>query len=280
MIMKIGVIGAGAMGSGIAQVFASAEGFSVVLCDMKEEFAERGKHNIVNSLHRLAEKDKLTLERAKEIEANIITGLIDRTADCDLIVEAAVEHMETKRSLFKSLQTICKPKTIFTSNTSSLSVTELSAGSDRQVTGLHFFNPAPVMELVEIVAGQNTTKEMIAQLEQVVRQIGKTAVIVKDAPGFIVNRLLIPMINEAIGIYADGTANAEDIDTAMKLGANHPMGPLALGDLIGLDVCLAIMEVIHSETGDPKYRPHILLRKMVRGGLLGKKSGQGFYSYS
>lgn len=278
--MKVGVIGAGAMGSGIAQVFASTEGFSVVLCDIKEEFAERGKQNIVKSLNRMVSKDKMTQEKASEIAENIITGLIAQTADCDLIVEAAIENMEAKRNLFKSLQTICNPKTIFTSNTSSLSITELSAGLDRQVIGLHFFNPAPVMKLVEIVAGQNTTDEMIAQMEHIIEQIGKTAVISKDAPGFIVNRLLIPMINEAIGIYADGTAKAEAIDTAMKLGANHPIGPLALGDLIGLDVCLAIMEVLYSETGDPKYRPHILLRKMVRGGCLGKKSGKGFYAYT
>lgn len=277
--MKVGVIGAGTMGSGIAQVFASTEGFSVVLCDIKEEFAERGKQNIVKSLNRMVSKNKMTQEKANEIEENIIIGLIAQTSDCDLIVEAAIENMEAKRNLFKSLQTICKPKTIFTSNTSSLSITELSAGLDRQVIGLHFFNPAPVIKLVEIVVGQNTTDEMIAQIEHVIEQIGKTAVISKDAPGFIVNRLLIPMINEAIGICADGTAKAEDIDTAIKLGANHPIGPLALGDLIGLDVCLAIMEVLYSETGDPKYRPHILLRKMVRCGFLGKKSGKGFYSY-
>lgn len=277
--MKVGIIGAGTMGSGIAQVFASTEGFSIVLCDIREEFAERGKQAIVKSLNRMVSKDKLTRKKANEIEANISTGLVAQTADCDLIVEAAIENMEAKRNLFKSLQSLCKPDTIFTTNTSSLSITELSAGLDRQVIGLHFFNPAPVMKLVEIVVGQNTTDEMVTRMERIIGQIGKTAVITKDAPGFIVNRLLIPMINEAIGIYADGTARAEDIDTAMKLGANHPIGPLALGDLIGLDVCLAIMEVLCSETGDPKYRPHVLLRRMVRGGCLGKKTGKGFYSY-
>ncbi len=277
--MKVGVIGAGAMGAGIAQVFAAAEGFSVVLCDIKQEFAEKGKNGIIAALGRLVEKGKMEPEKAKAIAANITPGLTDAVADCDLIIEAVVEKIEIKRQLFNSLMKTCRPDAIFASNTSSLSITELSAGLDRQVIGLHFFNPAPVMALVEIVVGLGTTDETVAKMQELVTKIGKVAVISKDAPGFIVNRVLIPMVNEAIGIYADGTASAEDIDTAMKLGANHPMGPLALGDLIGLDVCLAIMEVLYSETGDPKYRPHVLLRKMVRGGALGKKSGKGFYCY-
>ncbi|GKX58543.1 3-hydroxyacyl-CoA dehydrogenase family protein [Leminorella grimontii] len=277
--MKVGVIGAGAMGAGIAQVFAAAEGFSVVICDIKQEFAEKGKNGIIAALGRLVEKGKMEPEKAKAIAANITPGLTDAVADCDLIIEAVVEKIEIKRQLFNSLMKTCRPDAIFASNTSSLSITELSAGLDRQVIGLHFFNPAPVMALVEIVVGLGTTDETVAKIQELVTKIGKVAVISKDAPGFIVNRVLIPMVNEAIGIYADGTASAEDIDTAMKLGANHPMGPLALGDLIGLDVCLAIMEVLYSETGDPKYRPHVLLRKMVRGGALGKKSGKGFYCY-
>ena len=248
-MMKVGIIGAGAMGSGIAQVFASARDFSVVLCDIKEEYAERGKQNIVKSLNRLVAKEKLSSKQAEEIAGSITTGLKEQVFDCDLIVEAAIENMEAKRSLFQSLQTICRPETIFTTNTSSLSITQLSAGLDRQVIGLHFFNPAPVMKLVEIVVGQNTAAELTDQMKILVERIGKTAVISKDSPGFIVNRLLIPMINEAIGIYAEGTARVQDIDTAMQLGANHPLGPLALGDLIGLDVCLAIMEVLQSETG-------------------------------
>ncbi|MCD1125128.1 3-hydroxyacyl-CoA dehydrogenase NAD-binding domain-containing protein [Jinshanibacter sp. LJY008] len=278
--MKIGVIGAGAMGAGIAQVFAAAEGFTVVLADIKQEFAEKGKNNIIASLNKLVDKDKMVADTAKTIAANITPGLPEDVSNCDLIIEAIVENIDIKRQLFNKLKDICRPDAIFASNTSSLSITELSAGLDRQVIGLHFFNPAPVMALVEIVVGLGTTDEMISKMQAIVQQVGKVAAISKDAPGFIVNRVLIPMVNEAIGIYADGTASAEDIDTAMKLGANHPMGPLALGDLIGLDVCLAIMEVLYSETGDSKYRPHILLRKMVRGGALGRKSKKGFYRYA
>ncbi|MBK5144577.1 3-hydroxybutyryl-CoA dehydrogenase [Budviciaceae bacterium BWR-B9] len=277
--MKVGVIGAGAMGAGIAQVFAATEGFSVVLADIKQEYAEKGKNNIITSLNKLVDKDKMVADRAKAIATNIVPGLPEDVSDCDLIIEAIVENIDVKRQLFNSLKNICRADAIFASNTSSLSITELSAGLDRQVIGLHFFNPAPVMTLVEIVVGLSTTDEMVSKMQEIVQQVGKVAVISKDAPGFIVNRVLIPMVNEAIGIYADGTASAEDIDTAMKLGANHPMGPLALGDLIGLDVCLAIMEVLYSETGDSKYRPHILLRKMVRGGALGRKSKKGFYRY-
>lgn len=251
--MKVGVIGAGTMGSGIAQAFAVTEGYEVVLCDIQESFAENGKKKIQANLEKLVSKGKLEEAKKDAVLAKITTGLKEKVADCDLIVEAAIENMQAKRELFLALQGICKKETIFSTNTSSLSVTELSSKLDRPVIGMHFFNPAPVMKLIEIVVGLNTPQELVDRISEIAKEIGKTPVIAKDAAGFIVNRVLIPMINEAIGIYADGTASAQDIDTAMQLGANHPMGPLALGDLIGLDICLAIMEVLQSETGDPKY---------------------------
>ena len=278
--MRVVIIGAGTMGSGIAQAFLGAEEYSVTLCDINEELARRGKDKIDSSLRKLAAKGKITDSAADAMLSRVRCGLTDLAADCDLIVEAVIEDIRAKKEIFHALQYVCEKEAIFTSNTSSLSLTELSQGLDRPVIGMHFFNPAPVMKLVEVVAGMHADPEMVLRVAAIAESIGKTPVVVKDGAGFVVNRILIPMINEAIGIYSDGLATAGGIDTAMKLGANHPMGPLELGDLIGLDVCLAIMEVLHNEFGDDKYRPHPLLRKMVRAGLLGKKAGEGFYSYN
>jgi len=277
--MKVAVIGAGTMGSGIAQAFATHGGYEVILIATSKPSADKGKQNIEKNLSKLVAKEKIQQSDMDAVLARITTGMIDAAAEADLVVESAVEDMQIKKQLFKDLQAKCKPETIYATNTSSLSITELSAGLDKPVVGMHFFNPAPVMKLVEIVSGLNTPSDIAEKVTTIAKDLGKEPVQVKDSSGFVVNRVLIPMINEAVGVFAEGVASAEDIDTAMKLGANHPMGPLALGDLIGLDVCLAIMDVLYTDTLDSKYRAHPLLRQMVRGGQLGRKTGKGFFTY-
>ena len=279
--MKICILGAGTMGSGIAQVFAQ-NGHDVVLRDIKEEYVEKGYSFIEKNLSRMVKKEKISEDDKIGILGRIqpTTGLHE-AADCDLVVEAAVENMKIKKEIFSELDKICDEKTILATNTSSLSITEIAIATKRpdKVIGMHFFNPAPVMKLVEIIKGLSTSEETFNLVKGLTQSLKKEGVAVEEAPGFVVNRILVPMINEAVGILADGIASAEDIDNAMKLGANHPIGPLALGDLIGLDVCLLIMEILQDEFGDPKYRPHPLLRKMVRGNKLGRKTGEGFFVY-
>ena len=278
--MLIGIIGAGTMGTGIAQTFAQDEKFSVILTSSNQTSARRGYISIEKRMMDRIKKGSITAEQAERILKRIKVGIIDDLSDCDMIIESVVENLALKQEVFQKAESICKESCVFVTNTSSLSITEIGAGISHPVVGMHFFNPAPVMKLVEVIPGLNTTSETLNAIMALARTLGKEPVQVKENAGFVVNRILLPMINEAIGLYAEGIADIEGIDSAMKLGANHPMGPLELGDMIGLDICLAIMEILQAETGDSKYRPHPLLRKMVRGGWLGKKTGKGFYVYN
>lgn len=275
------VLGAGTMGAGIVQV-AAQSGFEVIVRDIKQEFVDKGIKGIEKNLGKLVDKGKMAAEDKDAVMARI-SGVVDLAAakDCDVVIEAAVEVMEIKKTIFKELDEICKPDCILASNTSALSITEIGAATGRadKVIGMHFFNPVPAMKLVEIIKGASTSQDTYDKIKDLTVKLGKTPVEINEAPGFVVNRLLIPMLNEGMYAVMEGVANAADVDTSMKLGAGHPMGPLALADMIGLDICLAIMQTLHREFGDDKYRPCPLLVKMVRAGKLGRKTGEGFFKY-
>ena len=281
-IAQLGIIGAGTMGSGIAQVAATC-GLSVVVQDLSADYVDRGLASIGKNLDRLVQKEKISGDDKEQISGRIrgVTALQD-LADADLIIEAATENIDVKIALFKELNEVSKTDAILASNTSSLSLTRLAAESGRpeKVVGMHFFNPVPIMKLVEIIRALQTAEETYNAVHELARALGKNPISVKDSPGFVVNRMLVPMINEAVFTLYEGLASAEEIDAAMKLGANHPIGPLALADMIGVDVCLYVMEILLNEFGDSKYRPCPLLKQMVDAGYLGRKSGRGFFNYS